>query len=225
MGKVESMGKFKIVEKFLSINGEGTKAGQLAVFLRFQGCNLNCGYCDTKWANEKEAPFVLMEEEELVSYVLEQNVQNVTLTGGEPLLQKGIESLIQSLLQKNMLIEIETNGSIEIAPFQKKNVILTMDYKLPSSGMEQCMKLENMELLRKEDTVKFVIGSTEDLETAKIIITKYGLTNRCHVYFSPVFGQIEPVEIVQFMEKYRLNGVNFQLQLHKFIWEPDKRGV
>jgi 7-carboxy-7-deazaguanine synthase len=100
-----------------------------------------------------------------------------------------------------------------------------MDYKLPGSGMEQHMNLENFKNLKKSDTVKFVAGSRQDLERAKEVIDKNGLPGKCSVYFSPVFGRIEPREIVEFMVENKMNGVNMQLQMHKFIWEPDRKGV
>ena len=219
----------KVVEKFTSINGEGTRAGELAVFIRFKGCNLRCSYCDTMWANEPECPY--KEETPLVgSYRLKQSVlgtgiHNVTLTGGEPLLQKDIRDLIHLLLQAGLQVEIETNGAVDLAAFCEERPVFTMDYKLPSSGCEEHMITENMELLEKNDTVKFVSGSQEDLLKALELIRTYDLTNRCHVYLSPVFGSIEPVQIVEFMLKHRLNGVRLQIQIHKVIWDPDKRGV
>ena len=100
-----------------------------------------------------------------------------------------------------------------------------MDYKLPSSGCEEHMITENMKLLGKDDTVKFVCGSQKDLLKALDVIQTYNLTNRCHVYLSPVFGSIEPVQIVEFMLKHRLNGVRLQIQMHKVIWDPNERGV
>ena len=106
------MSKYEVVEKFVSINGEGTKAGQLAVFIRFKGCNLNCKYCDTKWANEQGTPSQPMTEKEILDYVLSTGVKNVTLTGGEPLLREGIENVITVLAENNLNIEIETNGSV-----------------------------------------------------------------------------------------------------------------
>lgn len=223
--------EYKIAEKFVSINGEGTKAGQLAVFIRLCGCNLNCSYCDTKWANEKDVPFTLMTEEELSSYVEETGVKNITLTGGEPLLDKDGEDvkLLLSRLSKvkDVFIEIETNGSIAIEQFKDiaENISFTMDYKLPSSNMEDLMCLENFNYLRSKDTVKFVAGSENDLKKVKEIISKYKLTEKCNVYISPVFGNIEPVDIVDFMITNKLNDVNLQLQLHKIIWDPEKKGV
>ena len=208
------MSKYEVVEKFVSINGEGTKAGQLAVFIRFKGCNLNCKYCDTKWANEQEA--------------LSTGVKNVTLTGGEPLLRNDIEKVITVLAENNLNVEIETNGSIyldKIRKLNKENVTFTMDYKLSCSGMEQSMNLGNFDILNSNDTVKFVVGNREDLIKTKQIIEKYNLYGKCNLYISPVFGLIEPEEIVDFMKENLMNDVNMQIQLHKIIWSPDKKGV
>ena len=149
----------------------------------------------------------------------------MTLTGGEPLLQKDIRNLIHLLLQAGLQVEVETNGAVALAAFCEERPVFTMDYKLPSSGCEEHMITENMKLLEKNDTVKFVSGSQEDLLKALELIRTYNLTNRCHVYLSPVFGAIEPMQIVEFMLKHRLNGVRLQIQMHKVIWDPDERGV
>ena len=220
------MNNFKVVEKFISINGEGSKAGQLAAFIRFQGCNLNCSYCDSKYANSDDAKYSLMTEEEIINYLNENKIKNVTLTGGEPLLQKNIKSLIFELLKLNYNVEIETNGSVNIKPFiNDLRPIFTLDYKTPSSLMENYMNEKNYNYLTKDDVVKFVVGNQKDLITAKNIIDKYDLINKAQVYFSPIYGQIDPKEIVAFMIENQLNGVNFQLQLHKYIWNPNMRGV
>ena len=216
----------KVAEKFVSINGEGTRAGELAVFIRFKGCNLRCSYCDTGWANESDCPYTEMSKEEIAAYIMGTGVRNVTLTGGEPLLQKGAQELIELLMEKGLSVEIETNGSIAISPFTgKRRPIFTMDYKLPGSGCEEDMFLENIRLLDARDTVKFVSGSLGDLERARYIMEKYSLTERCHVYISPVFGSIEPRDIVDYMIEHHMNDVRLQIQMHKVIWDPDKRGV
>lgn len=219
--------KFKVAEKFVSINGEGTKAGQPAVFIRLAGCNLRCSYCDTMWANSFDAPHVKMTETELADYVKSTGITNVTLTGGEPLLAENVSVLLAALAEIGASVEIETNGSADISVCDSisPRPIVTMDYKLPSSGMESHMRQENYALLQSTDTVKFVCGSRDDLERALEIINRYDLTHRCRVFFSPVFGKIEPADMVDFILEHKLNGVNFQLQLHKFIWDPDKRGV
>lgn len=216
-----------VVEKFVSINGEGAHAGELAAFIRFKGCNLNCSYCDTKWANAADAPFEGKTPQELLNWVIKQDVLNVTLTGGEPLLQNDIAQLIELLCENGLRVEIETNGSIPLKTFAALPLrpVFTMDYKLPSSGMENKMCLENFALLQQSDTVKFVIGSDEDLKKSREIIEQYSLSEKCHVYFSPVFGSIEPEHMVNYMQEHKLNRVRLQLQLHKFIWSPDRRGV
>ena len=184
---------YRVAEQFVSINGEGTRAGELAVFVRLCGCNLQCSYCDTQWANQPD-----------------------------------VSGLIAAITaQPTLSLEIETNGSVPLQSFAaiQPRPIFTMDYKLPSSGMEHKMCLENMQLLQPQDTVKLVSGSLEDLERGAALIQQYDLTHRCHVYFSPVFGSIEPQEMVQFLIERKLNGVRLQLQLHKYIWDPQERGV
>ena len=225
----------KVVEKFISINGEGTHAGELAVFVRFKGCNLNCSYCDTDWANETDCSYEELSPEEIAGYITDTGVANVTLTGGEPLLQERMPELLRRLLGKNptptekspvLRVEIETNGSMDISPFcNEYRPVFTLDYKLPSSGCESGMLVSNFKLLESDDTVKFVCGSGEDLIRAKDMIEDHDLTGRCNIYLSPVFGQIEPAQMVEFMMKHRMNGVRLQLQMHKVIWHPEARGV
>ena len=216
-----------VVERFVSINGEGRRAGELAVFLRFSKCNLECSFCDTRWANSNDVVAQTTSVEQLADYVKSTGIQNVTLTGGEPLLQKNIIPLISQLTSLGLNVEIETNGSVPLKPLAPvlPDVSITMDYKLPISGMERFMCLENFSYLTKKDTVKFVVGDFIDLNRAVEIIHTYDLTSRCCVYFSPVFGKIRPDEIVSFMKENKLNDVRLQLQMHKYIWDPDKRGV
>ncbi|GMQ62516.1 putative 7-carboxy-7-deazaguanine synthase QueE [Vallitalea sp. AN17-2] len=221
--------EYKVVERFVSINGEGRLAGQLAVFIRFAGCNLNCSYCDTQWANKGLVTYESMNVESIYEYIKSTGVRNVTLTGGEPLLRDGISDLLKLLSEDHELfVEIETNGSINLKKFSaisRNTISFTMDYKLPTSNMESEMNLDNFSYLTKNDTVKFVSGSMEDLEKAKFIIYKYDLIKKTNVYISPVFGQIDMKDIVQFMMDNHMNGVTLQVQLHKVIWEPEKRGV
>ena len=158
---------YRVVERFISINGEAARAGELAVFIRFAGCNLDCGYCDTKWANEAGVPYEELTEDEIIDYVRRTKVKNVTLTGGEPLIQKDIDKLLLAFeLEDDVRVEIETNGSVDIAEFKALggNVSYTLDYKCPSSGMENDMCIANYNYIDKNDSVKFVVGSQEDLE-------------------------------------------------------------
>lgn len=218
---------FKVVEIFESINGEGMRAGELAVFVRMKGCNLSCNYCDTMWANEADCEFEEMTADWIVERVKKSGIKNVTLTGGEPLLQKDADKLLKLFSdEKDIRVEIETNGSVNLSPFLKyENTSFTMDYKLPESDMEKYMDLENFKILRKKDTLKFVASSVNDLKKAKDIIEKYDLIDRVNIIFSPVFGKIELTDIVDFLKDNKLNDVRMQLQMHKFIWAPDERGV
>ena len=217
----------RVAERFVSINGEGQRAGEPAAFVRFQGCNLCCSWCDTSWANAPDCPYEEMSPAEVAAWADETGITNVTLTGGEPLLQKEMGELIRLLLAGGQhRVEIETNGSVDIKPFcGKDRPAFTLDYKLPGSGCEAQMNTANYELLRPEDTVKFVIGSREDMVRAEEIMKTYGLIGRCQVYLSPVFGQIEPAEMAAFLTEHRMNGVRMQIQIHKVIWDPEKRGV
>ncbi len=154
-------------------------------------------------------------------------MKNVTLTGGEPLLQPEITSLVDCILtEEGLRVEIETNGSVDLSKLSlRQKPVFTMDYKAPSSGCEGAMLLSNFECLSREDTVKFVVGSIEDLNRAGEIIKEYDLTERCHVYLSPVFGSIEPEAIVRYMMEHQWNDVRLQIQMHKVIWNPEERGV
>ncbi len=215
----------KVIEKFLSINGEGLRSGELAVFIRFQGCNLRCPYCDTKYSyiNPK---YQELEVEEIIDYIKSTNVNNVTLTGGEPLIHKDVDKLINELSNLGYRVELETNGSVDISKYVGLNgVSFTLDYKGPSSLMEDKMNLENYKYLGKNDVVKFVCGSDLDLLKAKEIILKYHLNEYTNPFISPMFGEIELEKIVDFMKDNNLNGVRLQLQIHKIIWDKDKRGV
>jgi 7-carboxy-7-deazaguanine synthase len=221
------MAEFQLAEKFISINGEGAYAGELAVFLRFAGCNLHCSYCDTQWANQQDTPVTVYTEKEICDYIMQSGARNVTITGGEPLMQENLSVLLKALHALHIRVEVETNGSLPIAPYARmaERPVFTLDYKLPVSGMEDRMLKENYLYLQPQDTVKFVIGTQEDLERAAEITAQYYLDEHCHVYFSPVFGKMNPENIVSFMQKQKLGGVRLQLQLHKIIWDPEKRGV
>ena len=218
---------YPVAEKFVSINGEVKRAGELAVFIRFRKCNLRCSYCDTKWADSDDCKTEMLSPEEITEYVIGTGVKNVTLTGGEPLLQADIYRLIEMLMKNECRIEIETNGSISVKELSKKEYRpdFTLDYKLPSSNMENFMLTENYNYLSENDVIKFVAGSISDLEKAVEIIERFSLTEKCKVYFSAVFGKISPEEIVEFLKEKKLNNVRLQLQLHKFIWSPDRKGV
>ena len=217
---------YGLAERFVSINGEGARAGQLAVFLRFPGCNLRCGYCDTAWANENACPTESLTLQEILDYVAGQRVSCVTVTGGEPLLQRGMLPLLEGLSSlPGISVEVETNGSVPLEGFQVPRVSMTMDYKLPDSGMEGEMHLPNLDSLRAVDTLKFVCSSRRDMLRGKDLLEAHPNLEQVPTFFSPVFGWIEPSEMVAFLQEFQLKHVRLQLQLHKIIWSPDEKGV
>ena len=215
----------QVIEKFVSINGEGLKQGELALFIRFANCNLRCSYCDTKYSFDNPK-YSIESVDEIVKYAKSKNVKNITLTGGEPLIQEDIKELMIKLSNNNFNIEIETNGSVSIKKFLDiPNVSFTLDYKLPISLMEKKMDFDNYQYVSKKDSVKFVCGSLNDMERAYEVITKYNLTQKTNCLFSPVFGLIDLKNMVQFLIDKNLNGVRLCLQIHKIIWDPNERGV
>ena len=215
----------QIIEKFISINGEGLRQGELALFIRFKDCNLRCSYCDTKYSfenpkyNEEDIP-------SLIKYAKDNNIKNITLTGGEPLIQKDINLLMKKKINNNFHVKIETNEYININNFiNDDNISYTLDYKLPTSLMEKFMDVDNYNYINKKDSVKFVCGNIDDLNKMKLNINKYDLINKTNVIISPVFNMIKPEDIVNYLIDNNLNGIRMQLQIHKFIWDPNKRGV
>lgn len=213
-------------EIFDSIDGEGIRTGELATFIRLAGCNLRCRYCDTRYAllgNQGTK----MTIEEIVNKVREVGNINITLTGGEPLLQKHSLELINELINNGFNVNIETNGAMDITPLLDKNVIITLDYKTLSSGMNEKMLLSNFEKLRENDVLKFV-GNRDDLKNIKEVLKTLNI--KSYVYLSPIFNEIEPKELVDFLKELRNEGINVsktrvQVQLHKIIWDPAERGV
>lgn len=214
---------FIVNEIFDSIDGEGIRAGSRAIFIRLAGCNLRCSYCDTAYALS-HFQGVSKTISEIIAEIKPYNCKHITLTGGEPLSQPYIDEFIDALIDKGYIVNIETNGSIDIRPYLKENVIITMDYKMPSSGMENYMFLKNLQALRNEDVLKFVCGEN-DLECVTRVIKKY--KPQSWIYLSPVFGKIEPLKLVNYIKNFDgdTEKMRVQVQLHKIIWAPDKRGV
>lgn len=213
----------KVVEIFKSIDGEGKRAGLPTTFIRLYGCNLHCSYCDTRYGCE-DNNYTELSITDILNTVKKLGLKSITLTGGEPLIHEDVNCLIQTLLKHGCCVNIETNGSVNIEKYcGVSGLFLTMDYKCSSSDMKNKMNLHNLTLLNTTDVLKFVVGSDKDLQDALYILNTY--YPRCQVYFSPVFGKIEPAHIVDFMLKNNLDNCKVQLQMHKIIWDPDKRGV
>lgn len=226
---------YNVVELFDSIDGEGIRTGQAVTFIRLAGCNLRCSYCDTLYAlfGEKEpCRYTQMGLEELLQKV-NPVYRRVTLTGGEPLLHPGAELLVNRLLEDGYEVNIETNGAVSLPDFLKKiihpeRLFFTVDYKLPSSQMEQKMLEQNFIGLRSEDVIKFVIGSEEDVQKMLSVLEKITplYKKMPHIFVGAVYGAYPAQTLVEkILSEPLLRDARFQVQLHKIIWDPEKRGV
>ncbi len=213
--------KLTINEIYLSVQGESTWAGLPCAFLRLTACDLRCTYCDTEYAfyeGKKQTLGSILEK------LLAFDCPLIEVTGGEPLLQKNVLPLMTALCDGGRTVLIETSGAHDIGKIDPR-VHRIMDLKTPSSGECGRNLYANIDLLTDRDEVKFVLGSREDYEWAREQIRTRGLADRVRsVLLSPVFGKIDPREIVDWLLEDKL-PVRFQLQMHKFIWEPRARGV
>ncbi len=210
----------KVNEIFYSIQGESSKAGLPCIFIRLTYCNLRCTYCDTEYAFYDGRD---MSIEEILTEIKKYNCNLVEVTGGEPLFQKESIDLMKQLCNYGYEVLLETGGSLAIKDVDRR-VKIIMDLKCPSSGMLKKNLYSNIEDLKQSDEVKFVIGDREDYDWSKETMAKYNLTEKCSLLFSTVFGKLEPLTLVNWILHDNIN-VRFQLQMHKFIWEPDTKGV
>lgn len=222
----------KVVEIFNSIDGEGKRAGLPCTFIRLFGCNLSCSYCDSQYACVEtktiQTQYTVMSVEEIVTRVKYLGCSSITITGGEPLIHPGIENLIEALLDEGCWVNIESNGTKSVIPrfdeyTDDGQLFYTMDYKTNCSGMTDKMYAGSIYTLKHTDVLKFVVGSAEDLNQALEVVEKH--SPKAQIYVSPVFGKIEAAQIVEFIKKHRLWDWKVQLQMHKYIWDKDKRGV
>jgi 7-carboxy-7-deazaguanine synthase len=211
----------KVNEIYLSIQGESTWAGLRCAFVRLTACDLRCTYCDTAYAFYDGMKRTLGE---VFDEVIAMDSPMVELTGGEPLLQRNVLPLMRIFCDAGKRVLIETSGAHDISQIDAR-VHRIMDLKTPSSGECGRNLFSNIAHLTTRDEVKFVIGSREDYEWSRDQIREHQLAGRCNaVLFSPVFGKIEPVRIVEWMLEDKVEA-RFQLQLHKFIWDPKAKGV
>lgn len=215
----------KVVEIFKSIEGEGKRAGLPCTFIRLFGCNLRCKYCDTKygWSSEYSDDAKEMSIEQIVEEAVRIGVPHITITGGEPLIHDDLFLLLSELAKRNFWVNVETNGTMLPKCHNVPNIFYTMDYKTNASGMSDEMTMGAIQTLQSKDVLKFVVGSIEDCKQAKDIIDN--IRPEAAIYFSPVFGEIEPKEIVEFLLGNEMYNCHVQVQLHKIIWPADMRGV
>jgi len=210
----------RVTEIFHSIQGESTYAGQPCVFVRLTGCPLRCTWCDTAYAFHGGQEMSLAD---VMAAVRSYGCRLVEITGGEPLAQPQAVQLVVSLCEEEYTVLIETSGAIDISPVDRRAHVI-LDVKCPGSGMTERMRWQNLTQLTAKDEVKFVVASRHDYDWAVEIIERYGLIGLCPVLMSPVFETLEPRQLAEWILSDRL-PVRFQLQLHKFIWAPDARGV
>ena len=212
--------KLKINEIFKSIQGESTCMGLPCAFIRLTGCNLRCTYCDTEYSFYEGKDMTLKQ---IIDTIVPMKTKLVEITGGEPMLQENVIPLMSKLINMNYTVLLETSGAISLknVPKEVKKIV---DFKCPSSGMEDKNLWTILEELNKEDEIKFVIGDKIDYQWTKKIVEKYQLNKKWTILLSPVFEKLSLEELSKWILTDNFN-VRLQLQMHKYIWDPEKRGV
>jgi 7-carboxy-7-deazaguanine synthase len=205
--------RVKLTEVFLSIQGEADAVGWPTVFVRLTGCPLRCRYCDTQYAFYGGEWFSL---EDVLERVAGFGVRHVCVTGGEPLAQKHCIELLHRLCDAGHSVSLETSGALDVSQVDSR-VIRVVDVKTPASGEAARNRLENLDVLRAEEQIKFVLCGRPDFEWARDMVRERRLHERCTVLFSPSYGQLEARELAQWILDERL-PVRFQVQLHKQLW-------
>jgi len=210
----------KVCEIFSSIQGESSFAGLPCTFIRLTGCNLRCSYCDTSYAYYEGQE---LTADEIIREVQRTGINLVEITGGEPLLQNESHLLIKRLIDEGYKVLVETNGSQDIKKIAKKAIVI-LDIKTPGSGMSKEMDFTNLDYIKSSDEIKFVITNREDYEWSKDIIQKYKLMEKCKLLFSPAFGTLPPENLAKWIIGDKLK-IRFNLQLHKYIFSAEQRGI
>ena len=205
-----------ITEIFYSLQGEAKEVGIPTVFVRLTGCPLRCNYCDTTYAFKGNNPLSIKS---IMEQIKKYNTRYVCVTGGEPMAQSNCLILLDTLIKAGYKTSMETSGSIDISPVNKK-VSVVMDLKTPSSTEQSQNRYENIALLESKDQLKFVIASRSDFDWCCDILQNYSVDSE--VLFSPVYESLKPVELADWILENQLN-VRLQVQLHKILW-GDTRG-
>tara|TARA_X000001036_G_scaffold159109_1_gene151001 strand:- start:4874 stop:5530 length:657 start_codon:yes stop_codon:yes gene_type:complete len=210
----------KINEIFKSIQGESTYMGRACTFIRLTYCNLRCSYCDTEYSFHEGED---MSIQDIIKKIKPMKTKIVEVTGGEPMLQQNVIPLMEELLNNSYEVLLETCGAISLkdVPGGVKKIV---DFKCPSSNMKDKNLWSILDELSKDDEIKFVIGDRNDYEWTKEKISKYNLDEKWTVLFSPVFNKLQLDELADWILNDNLN-VRLQLQMHKYIWDPDMRAV
>lgn len=216
--------KFKLSEIFYSIQGEGNRAGLPCVFVRFQGCRLRCNWCDTPYALQFNEGEFQMNSKEIINEIEKYNCNFVEFTGGEPLEQVGIIELMKELCDSNYIVAIETSGYLKVNDIDPR-VIKILDIKCPDSKMHKKNDFANLNYITQNDEIKFVIASKKDFDWAVSFVKENRLLEKAAaILFSPAHKLIENIELAEWILAESL-PIKMQLQMHKYIWHPNKRGV
>lgn len=211
----------KINEIFYSIQGESSKAGYPCVFVRLTYCNLRCSYCDTEYAFYEGEDMTI---DEIINEIRKYDCNLVEITGGEPLYQDNVHELMRELCDLGYDVMLETGGSLPVDKADRR-VKIIMDIKTPSSKMEKKNFYDNLKYLKKTDEIKFVIGTREDYLWAKELIEKKEVRKYVDtILMSPVFDELDNLSLAQWILEDKLD-VRMQIQMHKYIWHPETRGV
>ncbi len=209
----------RVTEIFFSIQGEGTRAGRPCVLVRFTGCDLRCGYCDTSYAFHGGRE---MSRAEIVEAVAGHPCRFVLLTGGEPMLQKELPALARELLERGYEVAVETHGQLPLDELPAE-LVRIVDVKTPGSG-EVTSDFAYLEALRPHDEVKFVVCSEEDFRWSAEVIRRHRLEGRVAVLLSPSHGQVDARDLARWLLESGLDA-RLSLQIHKVIWGAEARGV
>ncbi len=211
-----------VSECFTSIQGESHWAGYPCTFVRLAGCNLNCTYCDTKYARDPASGRTLGLTE-ILETVERAGLTTVEVTGGEPLLQEATPALLEALLATGYRVLLETNGSLPLTGVPE-GVVIVMDLKTPGSGTANSNCWENLARLGPRDEVKVVCRHRADYEWARAVLLERNLPARVRVNLSPSSGELEPARLAAWIIEDRLE-VRLQVQLHRVLWPDVERGV
>ncbi|EQD37534.1 radical activating enzyme [mine drainage metagenome] len=205
--------RLRISEIFLSLQGEADAVGWPTVFVRLTGCPLRCRWCDTAYAFEGGQWHGI---DDILAQVAQHGARHVCVTGGEPLAQRRCLVLLQRLCDAGYAVSLETSGALDVGGVDAR-VRKVLDLKAPGSGESARNRWENLALLRAQDQVKFVLADRGDYDWACAVLREHGLNARCMVLFSPVYGELVPADLAQWILDDKLD-VRFQLQLHKLLW-------
>jgi 7-carboxy-7-deazaguanine synthase len=205
--------KLKVNEIFYSLQGESSYVGLPTIFIRLTGCPMRCSYCDTAYAFNSGKNFTI---DQILETIAQYKTYNVTVTGGEPLAQKECWDLLKILCDLGYTVSLETGGAISISKIDER-VKIILDIKTPKSGEEKNNYWDNLKLIKPKDEIKFVINDRKDYIWSKELLIREKLNERALILFSPVYGEIDPKELADWILEDYL-PVRFQIQLHKVIW-------